>query len=197
MVDEKHIEPHVPVWEKSERNDGTFSRSDFAWHEHDDEYRCPGWQATSSENIGTSPYLAPELPRPTPSSTVHRSTIAKAAQIEGAVLPEHLDAQDRAAGPRIGTRGRQANRENAALRAIPATAQEGRNAVRASSETHPAAASRIAITWSARCSAIEFLMAATVQNLRRMAMWWVPKRSGSGRSGACLTRRGRCCTPNA
>lgn len=29
MVDEKAIEPHVPVWEKSERNDGTFSRSDF------------------------------------------------------------------------------------------------------------------------------------------------------------------------
>ncbi len=45
MVDEKAIEPHVPVWEKSERNDGTFSRSDFEWHEQDDEYRCPGGKA--------------------------------------------------------------------------------------------------------------------------------------------------------
>ena len=30
MVEEKGIEPHVPVWEKGERDDGTFSRSDFA-----------------------------------------------------------------------------------------------------------------------------------------------------------------------
>jgi len=29
MVDKKGIEPHVPVWEKGERNDGTFSRSEF------------------------------------------------------------------------------------------------------------------------------------------------------------------------
>jgi hypothetical protein len=27
MVEEKGIEPHVPVWEKAERKDGTFSRS--------------------------------------------------------------------------------------------------------------------------------------------------------------------------
>ncbi len=29
MVREKNIEPHVPVWEKGERSDGTFGRSDF------------------------------------------------------------------------------------------------------------------------------------------------------------------------
>ena len=28
IVDDKGIEPHVPVWDKSERNDGTFSQSD-------------------------------------------------------------------------------------------------------------------------------------------------------------------------
>jgi hypothetical protein len=33
MVEEKDIEPHVPVWEKGERNDGTFSRSEFAFDE--------------------------------------------------------------------------------------------------------------------------------------------------------------------
>lgn len=41
MVEEKQIEPHVPVWDKSERTDGTFSRSDFAWNEQEKEYRCP------------------------------------------------------------------------------------------------------------------------------------------------------------
>jgi hypothetical protein len=41
MVEEKGIEPHVPVWDKSERNDGTFSVSDFSWHKTTNEYRCP------------------------------------------------------------------------------------------------------------------------------------------------------------
>jgi hypothetical protein len=31
MVEEKKIAPHVPVWDKGERADGTFSRSDFVF----------------------------------------------------------------------------------------------------------------------------------------------------------------------
>ena len=41
MVNEKSIEPHVPVWEKGERTDGTFSRSDFDFDEAADHYSCP------------------------------------------------------------------------------------------------------------------------------------------------------------
>jgi transposase len=41
MVDEKAIEPHVPVWEKGERRDGTFSRSDFTFDAAADHYTCP------------------------------------------------------------------------------------------------------------------------------------------------------------
>ncbi len=41
LVEEKQIEPHVPVWEKSIRRDGTFSSSDFHWDEANDEYQCP------------------------------------------------------------------------------------------------------------------------------------------------------------
>ena len=41
MVEEKGIEPHVPVWDRTERKDKTFSSSDFAWSEQADEYRCP------------------------------------------------------------------------------------------------------------------------------------------------------------
>lgn len=33
LVEQQGIEPHVPVWDKSERTDGTFSRSDFEWIE--------------------------------------------------------------------------------------------------------------------------------------------------------------------
>ena len=42
MVEEKSIEPHVSLWEKGERTDGTFSRSDFAFDPASDTYQCPG-----------------------------------------------------------------------------------------------------------------------------------------------------------
>ena len=41
MVNEKAIEPHVPIFEKGERTDGTFSRSDFDFDEEADHYTCP------------------------------------------------------------------------------------------------------------------------------------------------------------
>ncbi len=39
---EHGIEPHIPIWDKSKRNDGTFSRSDFAYDREHDIYICPG-----------------------------------------------------------------------------------------------------------------------------------------------------------
>lgn len=42
MVGEKQIEPHVPVWDRGEREDGTFSRSDFAFDAASNSYTCPG-----------------------------------------------------------------------------------------------------------------------------------------------------------
>lgn len=41
MVKEKNIEPHVPVWDKSDREDGTFSRSDFAYDAASNSLTCP------------------------------------------------------------------------------------------------------------------------------------------------------------
>lgn len=49
MVKEKHIAPHVPVWDRTERKDGSLSVSDFVWHEQSDEYRCPQGFALRSE----------------------------------------------------------------------------------------------------------------------------------------------------
>ena len=42
LVNEQGVEPHIPVIDKSNREDGTFSRSDFAYDQVDDLYRCPG-----------------------------------------------------------------------------------------------------------------------------------------------------------
>ena len=42
LVHERGIEPHIPVFDKSQRSDGTFSRSDFAYDHGRDLYTCPG-----------------------------------------------------------------------------------------------------------------------------------------------------------
>jgi len=41
LVDERGIEPHIPVFDKSERTDGTFSRDDFTYDHEGDVYVCP------------------------------------------------------------------------------------------------------------------------------------------------------------
>jgi transposase len=41
LVDERAIEPHIPVFDKSERTDGTFSRADFVYDQEGDTYVCP------------------------------------------------------------------------------------------------------------------------------------------------------------
>jgi len=42
LVNEKTIEPHIPVWDKSTGKEGLFARSDFIWDKKDDCYICPG-----------------------------------------------------------------------------------------------------------------------------------------------------------
>jgi transposase len=44
LVHERGIHPHIPVIDKSTRDDGTFSRSDFTYDHESDLYRCPGGQ---------------------------------------------------------------------------------------------------------------------------------------------------------
>src|SRR5712691_4921662 len=42
LVAEKQITPHIPVLDKSRRQDGTFSRDDFRYDATTDVYECPG-----------------------------------------------------------------------------------------------------------------------------------------------------------
>jgi DDE family transposase len=41
LVTEKKIVPHIPVIDKSKRDDGTFSREDFTFDRASDTYTCP------------------------------------------------------------------------------------------------------------------------------------------------------------
>ena len=42
MVKQREIAPHIPVFDNSNRTDGTFSRADFMFDPQANEYTCPG-----------------------------------------------------------------------------------------------------------------------------------------------------------
>jgi hypothetical protein len=54
MVNEKQINPHVPVWDKSLREDGTLSRSDFRFDVALDHYECPAGKRLNSTGRTTT-----------------------------------------------------------------------------------------------------------------------------------------------
>lgn len=54
LVEQKEIEPHVPVWDKSERHDGTLSRADFTFDTGRDHYVCLAGKRLTSTGRATS-----------------------------------------------------------------------------------------------------------------------------------------------
>ena len=58
LVHERGIEPHIPVYDKSKRKDGIFSRGDFTYDHATDTYRCPaGKTLMTTGNVGDSSEL--------------------------------------------------------------------------------------------------------------------------------------------
>ena len=58
LVEEKQIAPHIPVFDRSRREDGTFSRGDFRYDESSHTYTCPAGKTLSTSgtvvNDGTT-----------------------------------------------------------------------------------------------------------------------------------------------
>jgi transposase len=48
LVKERGITPHIPVFDKSKRDDGTFSKADFQWHADRNVYVCPAGKVLKS-----------------------------------------------------------------------------------------------------------------------------------------------------
>lgn len=56
LVQKRGIAPHIPVIDKSARNDGTFERAEFAYDAVEDIYTCPGGkELKQSRRVFTTP----------------------------------------------------------------------------------------------------------------------------------------------
>ncbi len=77
LVEERGIVPHIPVWDKSKRTDGTVSREDFVYDPATDSYTCPGKMRCCKPIGGTSPNRkSPTAVRTASSDTAPPSTTA-------------------------------------------------------------------------------------------------------------------------
>jgi hypothetical protein len=61
LVEDRGIAPHIPVVDKSGRADGTFERADFAYDAATDTYTCPGGMDLKQYRRG---FTNPRTPKP-------------------------------------------------------------------------------------------------------------------------------------
>ena len=59
LVEERGIAPHIPVFDKSGRSDGTFERADFAYDRRDDAYVCPAGKTLRQFHRPAGSYSTP------------------------------------------------------------------------------------------------------------------------------------------
>jgi transposase len=171
MVEEKQIEPHVPVWDKSERTDGTFSRSDFTWNEQEKEYRCPAGKVMRADRRKLSALRA--------TITKDDTIIYRASTHDCRNCPLKSRCCPNTPMRKIARQVHESARDLArAISKTPQYAKSRRH--RKKVEMLFAHLKRILRLDRLRLRGLkgardEFLMAASAQNLRRMAAWLMPK----------------------
>ena len=163
MVNDKRIEPHIPVWEKSKRDDGTFSTSDFRFHKESKAYVCPGGKQltttgrvtnaatilfrAASQECGGCEYKQRCCPN-TPHRRIARSVYEEARDVARTVCETPAYERSRTERKKVEMLFAHLKRilklDRLRLRGISGARDE-------------------------------FLMAAAVQNLRRMAKWIAPE----------------------
>lgn len=170
MVNDKGIAPHVPVWDKTERDDGTFSRSDFQWNAKANEYRCPEGHALRSN---WRPFKNPRSHITKADTIIYRSSQPDCA---GCLMKDRCcpNTPFRKIVRSIHESARDVAR-NIAKTAAYQQSRKDRKKV----EMLFAHMKRILKLDRLRLRGLsgaqdEFLLAATAQNLRRMAKWLAP-----------------------
>jgi transposase len=170
LVDEKQIEPHVPVWDKSNRHDGTFSTSDFNWDEQANEYRCPAGKALRCDR------RAFKIPR---THITNEDTIRyRASQSDCLACAMKSRCCPNMSCRQI-TRSIHERARDEARRLVTTQRYQQSRKDRKKVEILFAHLKRILKIDKLRLRGFsgaqdEFLLAATAQNLRRMAKWLMP-----------------------
>jgi transposase len=172
LVNDKQIAPHVPVWDKSERTDGTFGRSAFSFDAQKNRYVCP----------------AGKFLKPTWRMKKKNPNMYRASQYDCQACPLKSRCCPNTPHRRIERNPFEPARDVA--RAIAKTdAYRQSRKDRKKVEMLFAHLKRILKLDRLRLRGFtgandEFLMAATVQNLRRMAKWLAPDTQNGGLSPA-------------
>jgi hypothetical protein len=160
LLDAKNIARHVPVWDKSERADATFSRSDFLFDSVSNTYTCPGGKILQQYR---RPFAMPRT------GTKNNTRLYRASQSDCAGIRPQGQMMSRTAAPqgaekrsRGSARGRQRPHQHTR---IPSGIRS-----RCCSRISSASSNSIACDCAARRGAKdEFLLAAIAQNLRKLA----------------------------
>ncbi len=162
LVNDKQIAPHVPVWDKSERTDGSFGRSAFSFDAQKNRYACPAgkflkptWRMKKKNPnmYRASQYdcqacaLKSQCCPNTPHRKIERNPFEPAREVARAIAKTDAYRQSRKDRKKVeilfAHLKRILNLDRLRLRGLTGANDE-------------------------------FLMAATVQNLRRMAKWLPP-----------------------
>lgn len=167
LVEEKQITPHVPVHDKSEGKATLFGRSDFTWEPDEDRYQCPDGQILV-RNLRT-------FTKPRTGVTKANTIIYRAREVECARCSKKDQCCPKTPARKIHRSIHEDARDVARQQATTnAYAQSRRD--RKKVEMLFAHMKRILKLDRLRLrgptgASDEFVLAATAQNLRRMAQW--------------------------
>ena len=171
LVHDQGIEPHIPVIDKAQRIDGTFSRSDFAYDHAQDLYRCPAGKTLVH---GRRVFSTPRTQAPPDDTLRYRASTAdcRACALKPRCCP---NTPMRKVTRSIHEGARDFARDIARTDAYVVSRRERKKV-----EMLFAHLKRILRLDRLRLRGLsgaqdEFLLAATAQNLRRMALWLMPK----------------------
>ena len=167
LVAEKQIEPHVRVCDKTERRDGTLSASAFTWLAQSNEYRCPAGKPLRSDWRSFN--------HPRSHITLADTIIYRARQPDCAACPLKSQCCPNMPSRKI-HRSIHEDARNVARQIATTPAYEQSCRERKKVEMLFAHLKRILKLDKLRLRGFtgardEFLLAATAQNLRRMAKW--------------------------
>ena len=165
LVEEKQIEPHVPVFDKSDSNKNVFNRSDFIWDVEADRYTCPAGKLLQSRRY--------KLAKPGAPITKANTIIYRSSKMDCDACPHKQQCCPNTTFRKIARSIYEVSRDVA--RAIGKTSEYLQSRKdRKKVEVLFAHLKRILKLDRLRLRGLtgardEFLMAATVQNLRKLA----------------------------